>query len=45
MGINTFNDRQKSKGIVVEGVISGRAELLKCSNLQYCHRLGFAMVR
>ena len=33
MGINTFNDRQKTKAIVVEGIIIGTAELPKCSNL------------
>jgi hypothetical protein len=33
MGINTFNDCQKTKAIVVEGVISGTAEFPKCSNL------------
>lgn len=33
MGINTFNDRQKTKAIVVEYVIGGTAELPQCSNL------------
>ena len=33
MGINTFNDRQKTKAIVVEGVISGTPNYPKCSNL------------
>jgi hypothetical protein len=33
MGINTFNDRQKTKAMVFEGVIIGTAEFPKCSNL------------